>query len=139
METYLRIGSNRFSILPMSYQKLSTETGLHVATIARFGSDDAKQVVGRPSPKVAIEGLMFPKEFGGKAEFDGLRSTQRGGRAVMMMGLSANAGRSFGRVLITSISDDQKEIDVDGLGKMVEFSITVEGLPGSLGQPGGLF
>lgn len=139
MDTYLKIGPHSFAILPMSYQTLATKTGIHLPAIARFGNDDVRQVTGRPSPEISIDGLLFPKELGGKDEYDAMRVTQARGQAVMMVGLSASVGRSFGRVLIEGISDTQEEIDVDGAGKMVKFSITIAGIPGSLGTPGGLF
>ncbi len=139
MNSYLRLGPARFAILPMSYQKLQTETELHVATIGRFGNIDAKQVTGFAQPTIQIEGLMFPKEFGGRSDYESIRAVQASGRAVMMVGLAASAGRNFGRVVITTVSDTQSEIDVDGLGKMVEFSVTVEGTDAFSGAPGGLF
>lgn len=139
MNTYLKLGPHGFSILPVSYQKLRTKTGIHLPSISRFGNDDVRQFVGRPSPEIKIEGLLFPKELGGKAEYDAMRGTQARGLPVMMVGMAGLAGVSFGRVMIEEISDTQEEIDIDGAGKMVSFNISVAGVPGNFGAPGGFF
>jgi phage protein U len=139
MNTYLKIGPHGFSILPMSYQTLGTKTGIHLPAINRFGNDDVRQFTGRPSPEFTIDGLLFPKELGGKDEYDAMRVTQARGQAVMMIGLAASIGTSFGRVMIENVSDTQEEIDIDGLGKMVKFSVSIAGVPGTFGTPGGLF
>ena len=139
MTALLSLGHHHFSILPMSYQKLKTDTSIHLPAIARFGGDDARQFTGRPSAELTIDGLLFPKEFGGKGAYDAIRATQYSGTAVMMVGFSGSVGRAFGRVIIQKVSDTQSEIDIDGTGKMVSFSVQLTSVGGSLGGPGGLF
>lgn len=133
---YLRIGPHKFSVLPMSYQKLKTEAGAHVTSIGRFGAQDAEQTVGFPSPRLVIDGLLFPKELGGKSQFDAIRGSL--GQALMMVGFADSTGRVFGRVVIERVSDTQEHIAEDGSGKMLTFSIEIKGTGGTLGQPGGM-
>lgn len=139
MTPYMALGPHRFAILPVSYQKLKTDTKIHLPAIARFGGQDVRQFTGRPSPEMTIEGLLFPKEFGGKRQYDAIRATQGSGQAVMMVGFGNATGRVFGRVIIETVSDTQSEIDIDGAGKMVSFSVSIAGVGGSTGMPGGFF
>lgn len=122
----LLLGRVTFDILPLNFQELERETVAKWASIPRFGQRAARQFTGLGDDETTINGLIFPEEFGGRARYEVIRVEQAAGRPVMMMGLaSATRVRSFGQVVILSVSDTQSHIAPNGQGRVLKFSVKV--------------
>lgn len=140
MTALLALGPHIFEILPLNYQRLEKETVAEWASVPRFGTTSARQFTGLGDDSMRIDGLLFPHEFGGRAEFEAIRATQAAGVPVMMAGMgAATAVRIFGLVVILAVSDEQTHIGPDGQGRVLSFSIDLAPYGGSLGGFGGFF
>lgn len=140
MTALLALGPHIFEILPLNYQRLERETNAVWASVPRFGAEAARQFTGLGDDSFRIDGLLFPHEFGGRAEYEAIRATQRSGLPVMMAGLgTATAVRIFGLVVILNVSDEQTHIGRDGQGRVLSFSIELAPYGGILGGIGGFF
>ncbi|HOV04217.1 MAG TPA: phage tail protein [Hyphomicrobiales bacterium] len=133
----LALGPHIFEIAPLNFQQIERETEALWPAIPRFGGRPGAQSVGFGEGRMTISGLLFPDEFGGRAEFEAIRETQGKRRPVMMLGwATTGAARVFGRVVILKVSDSQTAINAMGLGRRLSFSIEVKPHPGD-GRRGG--
>lgn len=138
--SFLALGPNVFSILPVSLQKLGRDTKSNWAPIHRFGGEVARQFTGHGEHTIKIEGLVFNSHFGGFAQYEGLRATQIAAQPVPLIGMSAGlVGILYGLVVILHVSDAQDYFDGDtGVGKRLSFDCEVAPFGGD-GPFGGLF
>lgn len=138
--SFLALGPNVFSILPVTLQKITRETKSNWAAVPRFGGDVARQFTGHGEHSIKLEGLVFNSHFGGFSQYEALRATQLAARPVPMIGMSAGlVGLVYGLVVILSVSDTQEYLDPEtGVGKKLGFDCEVAPFGGD-GPLGGLF
>lgn len=138
--SFLALGPNVFSILPVTLQKITRETKSNWAAVPRFGGDVARQFTGHGEHQIKLEGLVFNSHFGGFDQYEALRATQLAATPVPMIGMSAGlVGLVYGLVVILSISDTQEYLDPEtGVGKKLGFDCEVAPFGGE-GPLGGLF
>lgn len=138
--SYLALGPNMFSCLPVTLQKLTRDTKSNWAPIARFGGDVARQFTGHGEHSIKLEGLVFNSHFGGFEQYEGVRATQLAAVPVPLVGMSAGlVGTAFGLVVILHVSDVQEYLDPDtGIGKKLGFDCEVAPFGGE-SLLGGLF
>lgn len=138
--SFLALGPNIFSILPVSLQRLQRDTKSNWAPVARFGGDVARQFTGHGEHSIKIDGLVFNSHFGGFGQYEALRATQIAAQPVPMIGMSAGlVGILYGLVVILQVGDAQDYFDRDsGVGKRLTFTVEVAPLGGE-GPFGGLF
>jgi len=142
MSALLALGPHIFEILPLNYQELDRTSTAAWASIPRFGGRAARQFTGLgEGDGMTISGVIFPEEFGGRAQYEAIRFTQGLGVPLMMVGLGAVTGaRIFGLVCVESVSDTQTHIAPNGQGRVLDFSIDVTPYGGGNGGVlGGLF
>lgn len=138
--SFVALGPNVFSCLPVTLEKLTRETKSNWAAIARFGGDVARQFTGHGEHSIKLEGLVYNSHFGGFDQYEGLRATQLAAQPVPLIGMSAGlVGTVYGLVVILSVSDTQEYLDRDtGIGKKLVFTCEVAPYGGE-GPLGGLF
>lgn len=130
MQPLLALGPHVFEIAPLNYQRFERRSEVLFPTVPRFGQRPNRQHTGYGEDPVRIEGLLYPDEFGGRAEFDALRATQEAARAVLLMGWAGpTSARLFGRVVILSIDDRQSSINAAGQGRKLAFDIALAPAP----------
>lgn len=140
MNPLLALGSHRFQIAPLNFQRIVRETAVKWPAVARFGGRPSRQMTGYGEDPLTISGLLYPEEFGGREELEALRATQQAARPVIMAGwaLTGEAARIFARVVILKIRDEQTSINRDGFGRRLSFEVEVAPVGGG-GKPVGLF
>lgn len=136
----LALGRHVFEIAPLNFQAIDQETTVKWPSIPRFGNRPGRQMTGYGEDPIRISGLLFPEEFGGRAELEAVRATQRLGQPVIMVGWagSGTAARIYGQVVILGVRDQQTSINRDGYGRRLGYEIEVAPLGGA-GKPIGLF
>ncbi|MGL5447426.1 MAG: phage tail protein [Rhabdaerophilum sp.] len=138
--SFLAIGPNVFSVLPVTLQKITRDTKSNWAPVARFGNEVARQFVGHGEHSIKVEGLVFNSHFGGFEQYEALRATQLAAKPEPLVGMSAGLlGTNFGLVVILHISDVQECLDPEtGVGKKLGFDVELAPFGGD-GPMGGLF
>lgn len=138
--SFLALGPNIFSVLPVTIGRLSRETRSNWAAIPRFGGEVARQFTGHGEHAIKLEGLVFNAHFGGFERYEGVRATQLAAAPVPLIGMSAGlVGTVYGLVVILSVGDAQEYLDREtGIGKKLAFDVDVAPFGGE-GPLGGLF
>lgn len=138
--SFLAIGPNIFSVLPVNLQKITRDTKSNWAPVHRFANEVARQFVGHGEHSIKIEGLVFNSHFGGFEQYEGVRATQIAAQPVPLVGMSAGfVGIVYGLVVILHVSDVQEYLDADtGIGKKLGFDVELAPFGGD-GPFGGLF
>lgn len=136
----LALGPHVFEIMPLNFQAIDRETTVKWPAISRFGGRPGRQMTGYGEDPIVISGLLYPDEFGGRDEFEAIRTTQQAAAPVMMVGWSGSGTRAriYGLVVIVSVRDQQTLINADGHGRRVSYDIEVAPI-GKFGKPIGLF
>ncbi len=135
----LRLGPHSFEIAPLNFQELSRETEVKWPAIPRFGGKPTRQMTGEGENDLTISGLLYPDDFGGRAELEALRATQLARKPVIMAGWAAGTSVVvWGKVAILKIHDKQTYINERGQGRKVSFKIDIAPLP-KLGEAGGFW
>lgn len=139
MTPILAIGSHIFEILPLSLQKIEEKTKADWPVIGRFGQGGARQFIGHGEDEFEVTGLYYDEEFGGHADYLALKTTQRQGKPVDLLGWAAGgaAANVFGAVVILEVGNSHSYIGASGVGRKAEFTVKL----GSFGDDagGGLF
>lgn len=122
----MALGPHVFEVLPLNYQRLERMTEAMWASVPRLGARPSRQFVGLGDDPLTISGVIFPEEFGGRAEYEAIRLTQTAALPVPLIGYGAGTlGLVWGLVVITMIADSQEEIGRDGSGQVLAYDIEV--------------
>lgn len=123
----MALGPHVFEVLPLNYQRIERLLEIRFASVPRLGVRPSRQFVGFGEDPLTISGVLFPQEFGGRAEYEAIKLTAQAALAVPLVGFGTGTlGRVWGLVIITMIADSQEEIGEDGAGQVLTYDIQVD-------------
>ncbi|CAH1657314.1 Oxidoreductase [Hyphomicrobiales bacterium] len=124
----LALGPYAFTALGFGYQGVKRKLATPWATQQVVDRLEALQWLGPKSDEVTVEGVLFPHEFGGMENLDGLRGAALSGQTLMFVSL---AGRIYGPHVIEGIDEDRTVHDALGAPKMLSYSLQLRRVAGS--------
>ncbi|RRY08791.1 phage tail protein [Brucella anthropi] len=117
------LGSTLFEVSPLNFHETSHETGGDFAEKSVMGRRPTLEWVGESSENWTIQGRLFPHKFGGLSNLEGLHQQRRAGKPLPYM---RGDGTPLGWVVIEKISEQSSYIDAKGLGRVIEFTVSVK-------------
>ena len=98
-----------------------------------------QQWTGPTSDEVTISGVLFPKEFGGQSQLDGIIAASMAGTEMMLVTGDAAQGVIQGMFTVQSVEEDRSYINRRGEAGRNAYSITLKRSgSGTLPSAGGL-
>lgn len=116
------IGGVRCQLHPFNVNKLSEELEMPFARHEVLGGRTAHEKTGLHEEKLQLQGKIFPRRIGGKAEYDMLKGLLADGSAVLV----TQGQTSRGWYVITRLSGQHEHLHADGVGQKMEIRIELE-------------
>jgi uncharacterized protein len=128
----MTLGSVTFEVQPFNTHEYSHTHQTDYVDKPVVGARKPLEFVGDGDETWTISGRLFPKKLGGLNGLARLASARKSGVPQYLM---RGDGRPMGFVAILSVTEKSTYLDVDGVGKIVEFEVTVKqaGAPGIAG------
>lgn len=124
MTSLFCLGRHVFSVVGLNGQRLERTTQASWAEFARFGLSDGAHYTGLKRSSQVIRGTLWPRAFGGLADYEAIRTSQYAGRALPLLSMAGGFSASMlGMVTIERVSDLQEYG-----GAKVAFDVEVKGL-----------
>jgi phage protein U len=112
--TSMMLGDFAFKALGFGYQGLKRKVNTPWVEIPVGQTLNQQQWTGPTSDEVTINGVLFPLEFGGQEQLDGLIEAQLDGAELMLVTGDAGRGDIRGIFTIQSVEEDKAYIDRRG-------------------------
>lgn len=117
-----QLGAIQFEVAPVNVAEVNTQLGADYAAKDLVGAHRTREYMGPADQKIVLKGTLFPHRLGGL-----------GGIAVMeamaVMGipqmLVRGDGLVFGWFVIETVTQDQTFLNGAGVGRMIEFQVTL--------------
>lgn len=120
MATPMALGPFAFHALRFGFYGLGRELSTRWAEIETVGSLNRLQWTGGEGDGVSISGVVFPHEFGGLSNLEGIRSAALSGAVLPLVTLGGNV---FGMYIVERVSEDQAYHDASGQPRRDRYSI----------------
>lgn len=133
----MMLGAFAFESLGFGYQDVGRRTETPWADIPVSATLNKQQWTGPTSDEITIKGVLFPKEFGGLAELEGIRSAQMAGAPMMFVSGDAGEGVIHGTFTVQSISEDRSLHDARGTPVKNAYQITLKRYDDAMAGMGG--
>jgi len=85
-----------------------------------------QQWTGPTSDEVEIKGVLFPVEFGGQSQLDGIIAAQLAGLPMMLVSGGLSLGTIHGMFTVQAVSEDRGYIDRFGVPRRNNYSISLK-------------
>lgn len=119
----MALGPFLFKSHGFGFTDMSRKIDTSWAELETVGGLNALQWTGPRSDVVTINGVLFPKEFGGLASLTGIQLAAKNGVRLMLVSLG---GAVFGNHAIQKISEDRSFIDRNGTPARDAYSIEMK-------------
>lgn len=119
----LALGPFLFRSHGFGYTNIGRSTDVSWAELETVGGFNELQWTGPRSETVTINGVLFPREFGGLGTLEGLRLAAKNGIPLMLVSLG---GAVFGSHAIQKIDEDRAFHDRFGTPGRNAFSIELK-------------
>jgi phage protein U len=96
------------------------------ADIAVAQAFNQQQWTGPTSEEVTIKGVLFPEEFGGQSQLDGVIAAAGGGMALMLVSGDAVEGIIHGMFTVQSVDEDRSFHTAHGGPRRNAYAITLK-------------
>ncbi|ACI92727.1 putative tail protein U [Afipia carboxidovorans OM5] len=118
-----QLGATQFTVAPFNMHETEHEAGASFASHEVLGKMPTLEFVGEAAETWTIRGKLFPKRFGGMDELSVLHAMRRSGASQFFM---RGDGIPMGWVVIERVVERSSYIASDGVGKVIEFDITLK-------------
>lgn len=125
----LLLGAFRFSVDTAAYRRLSQSYSWNWAEQSRVGKYPALQFTGRNLPVVTLQGTIYPEYKGGYNQMLLMRVQAELATPLFMIGCNPTAAQTFGKWVITSITDEHEHFWSDGSPRRMDFTIQLKHYP----------
>lgn len=122
MNTLFTIGPLKVQIAPFNAHEVSESGSTDFAVKPVVGAEQPLEFVGEGSNELSLSGRLFPHQLGGLNEVDQLQQMRRSGKPQFVM---RGDGKPFGWYAITAVSLRSSYLDAQGVGKLIEVSISM--------------
>jgi phage protein U len=112
-----------FELASFPFSDFARDTEWSYARTPRVGARDASQFVGPGVEHISIGGIIAPEAAGSYGSIETLRAMADEGVSYDFI---EGTGRILGRFQITRMSEQRKAMLVDGVPRMIDFSIELE-------------
>ncbi len=119
----MALGPFLFHAHGFGYTEFARKLDTSWADIQTAGRMNALQWTGPRSEVVTINGVMFPREFGGLGTLEGVRLAAKSGIPLMLVSLG---GKVFGSHAIQKVDEDRGFHDRFGTPGRLAYSIEVK-------------
>lgn len=120
MPTPMALGPFAFHALRFGYRGIGRELSTRWAEIETVGGLNRLQWTGGESDGVSVSGVVFPHEFGGLSNLEGIRSAALSGAVLPLVTLGGNV---FGMYIVERVSEDHAYHDASGRPRRDRYSI----------------
>lgn len=117
------LGPLAFKVAPMNTHGVSYSAETSYAEKAVLGAEPLLEFVGEGSNTWTMDVKLFPKKFDGMSELQMLHQLRQAGLPLPFM---RGDGAYLGWVNIKSVSEHHTYIDIDGVGRCIEISISLQ-------------
>lgn len=117
------LGMFVFSLSTLAYQEFLRQTEWKHASTARVGARDAHQFTGPGDDTLNLSGWFAPEFKGTPLAISILRGMADTGRPWILV---EGTGHIYGHWLITSLSETRTNIEDNGAGGRIEFSLSLK-------------
>ncbi|MDQ0250950.1 phage protein U [Sphingomonas kyeonggiensis] len=112
-----------FELATFPFSDFARDTEWAYARTPRVGDRDATQYVGPGAERISIGGLIAPEAVGSYGAIQTLRDMADQGESYDFI---EGTGRILGRFLILRMSEQRKAMLVDGVPRVIDFSLELE-------------
>jgi len=119
----MQLGSVQFEVTPFNTHEYSHTHATDFAEKPVVGARKILEWVGEGDETWQISGRLFPKKLGGLDGLARLHAARASGQPQYLM---RGDGRPMGFVAILSVSEKSTHLDVDGVGRVIDFDISVK-------------
>ena len=110
----MMLGGFAFEALGFGYQGVKRKVNTPWVEIPVGQTLNPQQWTGPTSDEVTLTGVLFPEEFGGQSQLDGLIAAQLAGVEMMLVTGSAMQGDIKGVFTVQSVEEDKTYINSRG-------------------------
>lgn len=124
--TSMMLGDYAFEALGFSYQNIKRKVNTPWVEIPVGQVLNKQQWTGPASDEVTIGGVLFPLEFGGQTQLDGLIEAALSGAELMLVTGDAGRGDIRGTFTIQGVEEDKTYIDRRGEAGKNAYTISLK-------------
>ena len=118
-----QLGALQFEVAPFNFHESDHDAGASFASHEVLGKMPTLEFVGEAAETWNIRGRLFPQKFGGLDGLSTLHGMRKGGSSQFFM---LGSGQPVGWVVIERVTEKSTYIGRDGVGKVIEFEITIK-------------
>lgn len=122
----MMLGGFAFEGLGFGYDGIKRKVNTAWVEIPVGQTLNPQQWTGPTSDEVTIKGVLFPEEFGGQTQLDGLISAALSGTPMMLVTGDAAEGLIQGMFTLQSIEEDRSFIDRRGTPRRNAYVLTLK-------------
>ncbi|NTG74466.1 phage tail protein [Agrobacterium rhizogenes] len=124
--TSMMLGGYAFEALGFGYQNIKRKVNTPWVEISVGQALNPQQWTGPTSDEVTIQGVLFPEEFGGQSQLDGIIAAQLAGTEMMLVSGDAMEGVIRGMFTVQSVEEDQSFHDAKGAARRNAYVISLK-------------
>ena len=117
-----QLGAVQFEVAPVNVDRIERKVGADYAAKDIIGAPRPREFTGEADETVKLHGTLFPHRFGG---LDGLSTLQAMAVAGEPQMLIRGDGYVYGWYLIEEVSDKATFLDREGVGRVIEFDVSL--------------
>ncbi len=124
--TSMMLGGYAFEALGFGYQGVKRKVSTPWVEISVGQTLNPQQWTGPTSDEVTIQGVLFPEEFGGQSQLDGIIAASMAGTEMMLVSGDAVEGVIRGMFTVQSVEEDQSYHDARGAPRRNAYVISLK-------------
>lgn len=121
-QVLLKLGDFKFSIKTAALDKLKRTREYTWAATARPGARPALQFTGHGVESIALNGVIYPHEYGERDFIDKLAVKAAEGKPMILV---AGTGDVLGYWVVTKVDDGHSRLFQNGVARKIEFGLSL--------------
>jgi phage protein U len=117
-----QLGAAQFEVAPVNIHQVKRQVGADFAAKDIVGAPRPREFVGEADEQITLSGKIFPAHFGGLGGLAAMEAMARSGQPQMLV---RGDGAVLGWYVIVKLSEQQSYLDQNGVGKIIEFEMTL--------------
>lgn len=122
----MMLGSFAFEAIGFGFEGIKRRTNTPWVDVPVAQTLNQQQWTGATSDELTISGVIFPLEFGGLSQLEGLRSEAFAGEPLVYVSGDMSEGSIHGTYTIQSIDEDGTYYDNRAQARKVKYSIKLK-------------
>jgi phage protein U len=117
-----QLGAAQFDVAPVNVHQVKRSVGADFAAKDIVGAPRPREFVGEADEQISLSGKIFPAHFGGLGGLAAMEAMARSGQPQMLV---RGDGAVLGWYVIVKLSELQSHLDRNGVGKIIDFEMTL--------------